>query len=428
MLPRMMVVRQNFPSNNAIEDVDAAFGDSLDRIHFDATIFKGKKVGIAVGSRGISHESEAVAYIVRLIRKNGGSPEVFAAMGSHGDGTAEGQREVLDALGINEKKLKCPVMTGADWCKYGKTVSGIPVYGSKLPFRYDAIVLINRVKMHTDFEDVIESGIFKLMAIGIGNPKGCNNVHQNAVRYGFARTIYETAMVMLEKLPVVLGFMLTENWKHELDRVVAVIPENFYETEIELLSKVKAQAVRLPVAEADALIVGEIGKNISGTGMDTKVVGRIRVLGQQEPKEPKFRRIAVMNITEGSHGNAIGIGLADYAPMRLYKEINIEATSLNGWSSLCPEQSMLPCFISTDYDTILQSVSSVGAENTENTHIVYIENTNKLEYIAVSEALYMDELRFNKKIEKITEPFELKFDENGRLLTVWRDSKLIDVW
>ncbi|SFQ18577.1 hypothetical protein SAMN05216343_1306 [Oscillibacter sp. PC13] len=427
MLPKMLLIRQNRPANKPVGDMRETIQKTLQNIQFDPTVLRGRKVGIAVGSRGISRMVEIVSNVVKVVRDAGGQPVIFAAMGCHGDGNAAGQREMLRSLGIYEEAVGAPVETCAETTQYGVTESGIPVYGNTLPLGYDAVILINRVKMHTDFEDVTESGLLKLLAIGVGNPTGCKNVHSNALRFGYGRVIRETAAVMLKRLPVVAGFMLTENWKHELDRVEAVLPENFVEREIDLLQAVKDQAVKLPVSKADALIIGEIGKNISGTGMDTKVVGRIRIIGQKEPETPAIGRIVVLDITEASHGNAIGIGLADYSTMAVHDKINIHATSLNAYSSMAPEQGCLPCFMLDDREALNAAVETVGLEDPSKAHVLYIQDTNSLEYLAVSEALYEDALREDPSIEKVGEPFELQFDERGSLLQRWKGKKLVNL-
>ena len=424
MFPKMILVRQNDSCSEEIKNIPETLADSLKNAGFDPSDFKGRKTGIAVGSRGISHETEVVRYLVDYIKAGGGYPEIFAAMGCHGEASPEGQREVLYSLGFSEEAMGCSIASCADSKVYGSTESGLTVIGNTLPFKYDAIILINRIKMHTDFSDRTESGLMKLCAIGIGNPGGCNNVHRYALRLGYGPVIRETARLMMEKLPVVLGIALTENWRHKLDHIEAIRPENIPEREEALLAAVKKQNKSLPAKELDALIVGEIGKDISGTGMDTKVIGRIRIVGQKEPESPRIKRIGVINISEASHGNAIGIGLADFAPLGLLDKINIRATSINGWSSMCPEQAGLPCLLDTERDVFEQSVKTTGIEDPEKARVIYIQNTNSLSVMAVSESLYEDELKKRPDIEKISEAFDIEFDEDGKLLSVWDKGNL----
>lgn len=423
-LPSFVMVRQTFESSEPVQDVHATLRERLDSFDYDYADFAGKTVGITAGSRGITHIDEMIHDLADFVKEKGGTPVIFAAMGSHGGGTAEGQREMLRSLGISEETMGCEVRTSAECQQYGYTASGFPVYGNVLASQFDRIILINRIKMHTDFEADTESGLLKIMSIGIGNPKGCMNVHRLALVHGYGKAIQETALRFLDCLPVAFGVALTENWKHELDRIEVVKPENILERERELLKAVKAQMVRLPVSEADALLIGWIGKDISGTGMDTKVVGRIGVIGQAEPETPKIKRVTVLDITEASHGNAIGIGLADLSTEAVLRKIDVPATALNGISSMSPEQSSLPCFATDDLDAIKASVETVGLEDTTDAKVLYIKDTNSLEYIAVSLPLYED-IKDLPQIEAVSEPFELSFDEEGNLLNKWVDHKTL---
>ncbi len=424
MLPKMILVRQNNKCSEEIQNIEEELKKAIENIKFDGAIFKDKRIGIAVGSRGISHEADIVKSLVSYIKENGGIPVIFAAMGCHGEASAKGQREMLESLGFTEDAMNCRIETCADSELIGKTDRGFDVYANTLVKTFDQIILINRIKMHTDFSDITESGLIKLCAIGIGNPDGCKRVHTYALRYGYGEAIRSVGLYMIKNLPIVLGIAITENWKHELDSINAVRPLEILSKEIELLAKVKEQNIKLPVEEADALIVGEIGKNISGTGMDTKIVGRIRIVGQKEPESPVFKRVGVLELSEASHGNAIGIGLADYAPISMINEINLRATTINGWSSMCPEQAGLPCFTDNDYEVFAQSIQTCGLDDPLKAHLIYIQNTNMISEIAVSEALYYDELIHKPDIEKISEPFELKFDVNGKILTKWHNGQL----
>lgn len=424
MLPNMLLIHQNRPAATPIADIPQALRSGIAAAAFDPSRFSGQTVGIAVGSRGIDRIDRILCALVELIRHAGGTPVLFAAMGCHGEASAQGQREMLRSLSIAEDTVHAPIRTGAQAVFYGVTASGIPVYGNPLALEFDQLVLVNRIKPHTDFEDITESGLLKLLAIGVGNPAGCRNVHAHALRLGYGRVIRETAAVMLERLPVVLGIMLTENWKHQLDRLEAVLPERFPEREQVLLRAVKEQTIRLPAARADVLLVGQIGKNISGTGMDTKVIGRIGIIGQKEPDVPRIGRIVVLDLTEASHGNAIGIGLADLSTMAVHDKINLRATAINACSSMSPEQGRLPCFLSHDEEAITAAVETLGLEDPAKAHILYIQDTNTLEYLAVSEPLYRDVLSQDPCIQPLGNPFPLRFDESGALLQRWKDGRL----
>ncbi len=422
---KFYILRQIRENTQKIDDVKTAVKNELSNLDYDFDSLKNKKIGIAVGSRGIDQIRDIVKNIVDFVRDKGGVPVVFAAMGSHGGGTSEGQAEVLAGLGITEKTVGAEILTCGESDFYGKTESGLNVYGNKLPLSFDGTILVNRIKMHTDFSDVTESGLYKLMAIGIGNPKGCQTVHRYALRYGFGNVIRQTGEVMLKKLPVLFGVAVTENWKHQLNHIEAVIPQNLFETEKRLLADVKEHKAALPVKEADTLLIENGGKNISGTCIDTKVIGRIYILGQEEPKEPKISRIAVFNLTEESHGNAIGIGLADVIPKKVYDKINVRDTSLNSVSSMCLEQGRIPCVVENDFEAFKTAIGTIGIDNDDDAKVLFIKDTNSLEYVAVSESLYND-LKERNDLETIGEAFELKFDDKGNLLSKWQGNTIIE--
>ncbi len=420
-IPKFVVIRQKNTPLPPIGDISAEIKNKLES--FGYKDLEGMTVGITAGSRGIDGIEIILRETAAYVRSRGGKPIIFGAMGSHGGGTAEGQREVLTSLNITEETVGAEIRTCAVSKYLGETESGFPVYGNLIAEEFDKIILVNRIKPHTDFDAETESGLLKLMAIGIGNPTGCKNVHTLAFVHGYAKVIQETGLFMMNKLNIAFGIALTENWQHRLNKIEPVMPENILETEKRLLKEVKENAVKLPAKEADALIIQNVGKDISGTCMDTKVIGRIGVLGQAEPEYPKIKRIAIMRLTEGSHGNAIGIGLADVAPMELFKSVDLPATALNSISSMCPEQGRMPCIASDDLTAITAAIETVGLENTKSAKIMYIQDTNSLEYIAVSEPLY-EQLKDNKNIERISEPFKLAFDENKRLVNQWIDHKL----
>lgn len=420
MLPKFIIVQQKRSASAPLADPEAALRSAVSRVQPELAQMSGKKVGIAVGSRGIDRIPEIVRSMVAVVKEAGGNPEIFAAMGCHGDASAVGQREVLASLGVTEEAIGAPVACSNICRPYGTTVSGFPVFGNILPFSYDNIILINRVKPHTDFSDTTESGLLKMLAIGVGNPRGCKNVHTLALRHGYGPVIRETAALMLEKLPVSFGLMLTENWKHQLDHMEAVRPEEFVARETQLLAAVKAQMTKLPATHLDALLVENIGKDISGTCMDTKVIGRICIIGQEEPEFPRIKRIVVHNLTDASHGNAIGLGLADYTTQRVLEKVNIHATVLNSVSSMAPESGRIPCVMENDYEAICAAVDTIGLAEREQAHCIFIRDTNALEFLAVSEALYRDELAEDPHIIPVSQPFSLEFDDNGYLLSKWR--------
>lgn len=413
--PKMYQIYNHDYSRENISNIETEFDREYEKAALDLGRIKGKKIGIAVGSRGIDKICSIVSLTVEKIKEAGGRPYVFGAMGSHGNGTAEGQREVLASLGITEENIGAPILCSGDTEEWGSTKEhGFPVYGNVLCREFDVVVLINRVKMHTDFEDVTESGVLKMMAIGIGNPRGCQNVHSLALKYGYGTVIRETAEFMSARLNVLFGVMITENAVHELSGIYLRKPEDFVETEKQLLAKVKKERMKLPAEKIDVLIVDEMGKNISGSGMDTKVIGRVFVTGQSEPKVPRVTRIVVLHLTEESHGNAIGIGLADFSTKEVLDQIDFAATAKNAVASMAPAQGKIPCIEANDREAIEAALATAALDEPGKARVIRIKNTNNIEKLWVSEALY-EELKDNPDIELIQEGQELQFDENGHL-------------
>ena len=418
--PRFIKIRQVKPAEH-IEDIEAAVRAAVKKLvdagKLDLQCFAGKTTGIAVGSRGIANLPVIVRTMVKIVKEAGGTPVIFAAMGSHGDGMAEGQREVLASLGITEEAIGAGIRTCADSVEYGVGENGTVIYGNPLALEFDEIILFNRIKEHTDFEDITESGIYKLMAIGIGNPAGARIIHTGAICHGrgYGPCIREAGNVMLKKLPVAFALAVTENWKHQTDYVEAIDPKELLEAESRILAASKKAAGRLPVEELDSLIVQECGKQYSGTTIDTKVVGRIMIQGQKEPESPRIRTIAVLDVTEETHGNTMGLGIADVITRRLFDKINIHATGLTGFTSSCVLQAKIPCVVPDDRTAMDVAFTVAGREPMEETDAIYIHDTTALEYMYVSEHLW-NQIRDREDIETLGTLQELSFDEEGALI------------
>lgn len=417
MFPKFIRIRQVKPADR-IENVALEVRNAVSILEnagkLEPASLEGKTVGIAVGSRGIANLPVIVRTLVEIVKEAGGIPTIFAAMGSHGDGQAEGQREVLQSLGVTEEAVGAPIRTCAESVVYGTGAEGTVIYGNPLATEFDKVILFNRIKEHTDFEDITESGIYKLMAIGIGNPAGARIIHTGAIRRGYGPCIREAGDVILKKLPVAFALAVTENWKHETDYVEAIDPRELLEAESRILARSKERAGRLPVDELDTLIVQECGKQYSGTTIDTKVVGRIMIRGQKEPEKPVIKTIAVLDVTEETHGNTMGLGIADVITRRLFDKINIHATGLTGLTSSCLLQAKIPCVVPDDRSAIDVAFTAAGLEHMEEADAVYIHDTTALEYMYVSEHLW-NKIKDREDIETLGEPEELIFDAEGAL-------------
>ncbi|MCP4218186.1 MAG: DUF2088 domain-containing protein [bacterium] len=331
-LPEMVTITQTFDAR-CIPDVEKEITAKIEQCPAWNAIKKGDSVAIGVGSRGIAHLKEIIRTVVPLVRQQGGEPFLFPAMGSHGGGTSEGQKEVLHSLGINRDSVGAEIRSDAMGIQAGVTTEGLPVFLDKNAMEADHVIVVNRIKPHTKFKGDFESGILKMLSIGIGKVQGATARHRGAVEFGFPRVIESVGKKAIEKLNFLLGIALLETPGKKIHAVSLLSPENIDE-EKELLKKAFALLPRIPFEEIDLLIVDQIGKDISGTGMDTNVTGRNRDILGDFCMLPKVRRILVRDLTEKTKGNANGIGFADFTTRRLADKIDFQATYTNALAAM----------------------------------------------------------------------------------------------
>ncbi|MDR3295349.1 MAG: lactate racemase domain-containing protein [Clostridiales Family XIII bacterium] len=415
MLPKLIKIRQNMPAPQ-LADVASEVRKQLAALSQDPETMRGKRIGITAGSRGIRNIPLILNEVARFVKEAGGSPVIVAAMGSHGGATAEGQKEMLDSLGITEASTGAPVLCHEEAARIGETESGIPVFCNEEAIKLDGLAIVNRIKSHTDFSGEIESGLCKMMTIGLGNNQGAGTAHYYAVNNGYTEMICDSAEVFMKKLPILFGLGIVENWKNQTMRIEAVYPKDLIAKEKELLRYYKENSLKLPFTQADVLVVEELGKNISGAGMDTKVIGRIRILGQKEPDYPKITNVAVLNLTEESHGNATGIGLADYSTLRVFEALDLKATTINGLTSMSPDQIRIPVILDTDREAIEAACTTLGPAKENNIAMAVIRNTALLEEMAVTENI-LEQIR--DKVEVLGAAEELRFGADGRLVSMF---------
>ena len=398
-----------------IKNIDESLIKGIANSSIDLKIFKDKKIGITVGSRGIDQIEIVLKKLVRLIEESGGSPYLIPAMGSHGGAEIQGQLAVLKSLKITEDNIGAPIIKNIETKVIGKTENGLKIYCNQAAKTLDYIIVMNRIKPHTDFSGEIESGLCKMLTIGLGSYEGAENTHSYALKMGYEETITEIAKGMMDRLPVVFGIGLIENWKSELEAIEIIPGNEIIQKEKELLKRVKKDKIDLPFKDIDILIVQEMGKNISGTGLDTKVIGRIKIDGQAEPKKPNIKRIVVLNLTVESHGNAIGVGLADVITRSMFEKIDLNITAKNTMTSMAPEQGKIPVIMSDDKTALLAAIKSLGISTINKLKIAYIKNTSRLEKLYISESL-LAEVKTKKHIEIIDEIDQLSFNSEGKLL------------
>lgn len=400
-----------------LDDTAKTVMDQIAPLGIKDKIKPGARIGITAGSRGIAGIDVILKQVVQILKSYGAEPFLFPAMGSHGGGNAQGQLEVLKSLNITEKTMGAPILASMDVTRIGTSSSGFPVYVDSHAAGADHVVVINRIKPHTEFEGPIESGLMKMMAIGMGKHKGCIQVHKQTVNYGYSKIIPEIGSIILDSLPVLFGLGIVENIYDETALIRAIPPESFYEEEAALLKKAKTLMARLPIDNIDVLIVDEMGKNISGTGMDTNVIGRIMFIGEDEPRTPAITRIVVLGLTPQSHGNAIGLGLADYTTRSLVDTLDLNAMATNAIAAMTPEKVRIPIALETDRQAIDAALETIGDVQPENARIIHIKNTLELREIYISRAL-KEEVEGLPGLAVTEERGPLSFTDDGRLTPV----------
>lgn len=412
-LPNMYRLKQTFQRPFA-EDIPRMVKQELVALGLEQKIRKGQKIGITVGSRGIQNILEILHIAVNYVKELGGEPYLLAAMGSHGAGLVSGQKEILDSLGITEQEFGIPVMTCADCQVLGQTSGGLPVYTLTSALTMDGILIINRVKTHTSFKGKVESGLTKKLVVGLGGPKGAQQFHGFGAEE-LPRLLVEIGQVVIDTLPILGALAIIENAYEETAAIYHVAREGLIERETELLAYSKTLLPSLPVDDIDLLIVEEMGKNYSGTGLDTNIIGRIRIEGVPEPSKPAIKRIAILDITEESHGNATGIGLAEFVTERIVKQIDRRATYLNCLTSTFVIRAAIPMYFVTEEKLMEAAIMSLGSTPVKQLRIVIIPNTLFLSECFVSEAV-AEKLQARANIEIQTEPQQIAFDAEGNIL------------
>jgi lactate racemase-like protein len=413
MYPDMYRIRQTF-EGPAVADIPATVQAELARVSVASVIKPGQTVALTAGSRGITNIATVVKATADYLKTIGAKPFVIPAMGSHGGGTADGQLDVLRHYGITEDSIGVPLRASMEVVQIGETPDGIPVWLDKYAFEADHIGVINRVKPHTDFSGAIESGLFKMMTIGLGKYHGAQHYHRANVQFGYEHVIRTVGRTVLKHAHITFGLGVIENGYDQTAVIRAVRTSQFEATELELQALSKKLAARLPFDFIHLLIVEEMGKNISGTGMDTKVIGRIMNIIEPPPKHPRILRIYVRDIHDDSYGNAMGVGLADFVSRRLVNKIDPTATYINGLTGLSPESARIPVTFDTDREAVEAALGTIGMVKPEEARIVRIQNTLLLEELDVSEAL-LPEVKQHHTLEILWGPKPLMFDSIGGL-------------
>jgi hypothetical protein len=384
-LSSFYILERSEPSLPAIGDLGATLCDRLGGLGIGAERLRGKRIAVAVGSRGIARLAETVAGVCAWLREQGAQPFIFPAMGSHGGGTAEGQRKILADYGVTESAMGVEILSSMETVELGTTPEGFGVFMDRSAWESDGVVVLNRVKPHTDFCGKIESGLLKMIMIGMGKLQGATASHRWSWKYGFENTIRAVAGSVLASGKILCGVALVENELHQLAALRAALPRDLVAQEEATLELARSMVPRLPFSAFHLLVVDEMGKNLSGTGMDTKVIGR----GVELPpgEAPAISMIYVRDLTEQSGGNAVGMGAADVIHERLYLKIDFAKTYLNACTALNPTGSRLPIHLPSDRQALDLTLGHTGSPAADEQRVVWIRNTLSLDRVAVSAAL-----------------------------------------
>jgi hypothetical protein len=409
--PRMARVKQRF-AGPTLPDVRAAVRHELATIALP--VRAGQSVALAVGSRGIVNLDAVVRATVDDLKARGARPFIFPAMGSHGGGTVDGQRSVLEHYGITEAAMGCPIRATMEVVQVG-TALGLPVWLDAHAAEADWIGVINRVKPHTGFTGTVESGLFKMMTIGMGKHRGAVQAHRANIRHGYEAMIVALGREMLARARIAFGLGIVENGYDETALVRAFLPGDLEAGERELLRQAKAWMAKLPFDPIDLLIVDEMGKDVSGSGMDTNILGRHATFFEPPYTSPKITFVVVCDLTPHSYGNATGIGNADFTTRRLADKIDWEATYINGLTACSPGGVKLPTVLDSARDAIAVALACLGRERIEDVRAVRIRNTLRLTEVEVSES-FLPELATREDLTPLGAPAPLAFDVGDALL------------
>ncbi|MFQ3619966.1 MAG: lactate racemase domain-containing protein [Spirochaetales bacterium] len=413
-VPRMARVEQHF-EDNTLKNIPATIAQEFQKKEIASRIKPGMRIAVTSGSRGIAHIAQITNEIVKQILKLGGKPFIFPSMGSHGGATAEGQREVLESYGITEQTMGVPIVSSMETVIVGYTPEGKPVYIDKHAMEADGIVVVARIKPHTAFRGTWESGLLKMMVIGMGKQKGAESCHNE----GFGRMAYNVevyADVIMSKANILFGVGIVENAFDDTCLIETILPQNFKKREAELLKLAKDLMPKILLPKFDILIVDQIGKNFSGDGADPNITGTYCT--PYASGGPEFQRYVILDLSDETHGNAIGIGMADFTTKRVFDKTDFDATYPNALTATVVNGVKMPMVLKNDREALQAAIFCCTNIDKTKPKIVRIKNTSHIDEIMVSEAL-LEEARKHSQMKVLEEPRELPFDKDGNLSFDW---------
>ena len=412
--PKMFRVRQKFEAPR-VDDIPGTVKAELARLELQKKVKPGQTVAITAGSRGIANIRHIIKAAVEHFQSIGAKPFIVPAMGSHGGGTAEGQRGILEGYGITEAFCGCPIKASMETIVVCQTAEGFPVHFDRHASEADHVLVCGRVKPHTDFVGDVESGLMKMMLIGLGKHEGAKVYHRAILDYSFPQIVRSVANRVMETCPILAGLAIVENGYDQTAKIAAVPADSMEARERELLVLAKKWMPKLPFDRCDILLIDELGKNISGAGVDTNVVGRKYRYHEAAPDEfPRVRRIVIRGLTEETHGNASGIGLFEFCTTRAMNAIDQRITRINCLTSGNVSACMMPVNFDTDREIIDAALPTIGLTEPPNAKILWIRNTLELAEVECSQA-YWDEAKKRSDLEILGDLHELPFDAKGDL-------------
>ncbi|MBM4764666.1 lactate racemase domain-containing protein [Bacillus sp. B15-48] len=409
-VPKMIKVKQHF-DDSKIENFEAVLQEKLRVEKIKEKIRPGMSIAVAVGSRGVDRLVDMTRETVSFLKELGANPFIVPSMGSHGGATAQGQIDVLAHLGVTEDSVGAEIRSSMEVIKVGELENGLPVYIDKLASEADGIVVINRVKPHTAFRGRVESGIMKMISIGLGKQKGAEACHQLGFKY-MAEHVPAMAKMIIDKYPILFGVATVENAFDKVAVVDVLATEEIEEKEVELQAKAKELLPKLFFDKIDVLVIDQIGKNISGDGMDPNITGRYPT--PYAHGGPDVTKMVVLDLTEETEGNANGVGTADFTTQRLVDKMDRETTYANGLTSTVVAPTKIATTLANDKEAIQAAIKTSNILNFTDVKMVRIKNTLVLSEIEVSEAL-LDYVKDHPNLEIIKEQTEIQFDEKNNL-------------
>jgi len=412
--PQLFRLRQQF-EGPVVDDVAGEVEQQLASLALAEKIQPGQSVAITAGSRGIANIEIIIRGICQHLKALGAEPFIVPAMGSHGGGTAAGQQQIIESYGITEEFCGCPIRASMDTVVVCEAEEGFPVHFDQQASEADHVFVCGRVKPHTGFHGDIESGLMKMMLIGLGKHAGALIYHRAIMNYSFGQIVRSVAREVLAKCRIVGGLAIFENAYDETAKLAGVAPEKFEEEEKGLLVLAKQWMPRLPFDQVDVLTIDEIGKNISGSGLDTNVVGR-KYLDHRAAEEeyPKVKKIIVRGLTAETHGNAAGIGLAEFCLSRVVEQMNVQATRVNCLTGGHPTGAMIPLDYETDRETLDMALSTIGLIKPRESRLMWIRDTLDVAEVECS-AAYLEEAQQRADLEVLTPLRDMPFDADGNL-------------